>query len=236
MIEQNGQHDRDGQNEPESHSRLAEHPRDVVDAQTLLSIVIHDLENPLGVARGNLEIASEECDSEHVDAAARATERMKRLLDELAVLLRNNSTDEPLEPVEPADVAHECWGTISSGDATLEVEAIPPVWADRARLFHAFSNLFENAIEHGGEDVRIEVGETDDADGLYVADDGTGIPPSDHAEVFEWGRSTADNGTGFGLPIVEVLAESHGWTVELETSARDGARIEITDVDFVESG
>ena len=37
--------------------------------------------------------------------------------------------------------------------------------------------------------------------------------------------------TGFGLSIVEGVAESHGWTVELTEGTEGGARFEFRDVD-----
>ncbi|MFB6175951.1 MAG: GAF domain-containing protein, partial [Halobaculum sp.] len=40
------------------------------------SVVSHDLRNPLNVADGNVELAQEECDSEHLDTVARALDRM----------------------------------------------------------------------------------------------------------------------------------------------------------------
>ena len=82
-----------------------------------------------------------------------------------------------------------------------------------------------NAVEHSDQGVTVTVGETDD--GFYVADDGPGIPPEKHGQVFEKGFTTATDGTGFGLAIVENAAEAHGWTVEITESESGGARFEI---------
>jgi len=54
-------------------------------------------------------------------------------------------------------------------------------------------------------------------DGFYVADDGVGIPESERRDVFEAGYSTAVDGTGFGLRIVDV----HGWRIQV-TDSDDG--------------
>jgi signal transduction histidine kinase len=69
--------------------------------------------------------------------------------------------------------------------------------------------------------------------GFVVEDDGSGIPPADSDQLFEYGFSTDDGGTGLGLSIVETMAESHGWTVELDEEYRDGARFVFSDV-FIE--
>jgi signal transduction histidine kinase len=88
-------------------------------------------------------------------------------------------------------------------------------------------------VEHGSTDTRSEadgvtitVGRV--GDGLYVDDDGPGIPEDDHDDVFEAGYSTSVDGTGFGLDIVREIAEAHGWTVDVTESADGGARFEIT--------
>lgn len=44
----------------------------------------------------------------------------------------------------------------------------------------------------------------------FLEDDGPGIPPDDRDTVFEPGYSTGQDGTGFGLPIVEQVAGAHG--------------------------
>jgi len=71
--------------------------------------------------------------------------------------------------------------------------------------------------------------------GFYVADDGTGIDPSERDAVFDPGHSTERDGTGFGLSIVERIAEAHGWEVSVTESRTGGARFEFTGVDLVDA-
>jgi signal transduction histidine kinase len=49
--------------------------------------------------------------------------------------------------------------------------------------------------------------------------------------MFEAGRSGEDMSTGFGLSIVEQIAELHGWTVDLTDGSDGGARFEFRDVE-----
>ena len=96
-------------------------------------------------------------------------------------------------------------------------------------------NRTDATVEHGtGADtsVCVHVGRT--PNGFYVADDGPGIDPEERDEVFEAGHTTAENGTGFGLAIVERIAEAHGWSVSAAESRTGGARFEFTDVDVIE--
>ena len=73
--------------------------------------------------------------------------------------------------------------------------------------------------------VRVRIGRTDD--GFYVSDDGPGIEPDQRDAVFEPSHTTAPDGTGFGLAIVERIAEAHGWTVSVTESRDGGARFEF---------
>jgi signal transduction histidine kinase len=110
-------------------------------------------------------------------------------------------------------------------DAELTVESERTVAADRSRLRQLLSNLFRNAVEHGGHGPAVTVGDFDS--GFFVADDGPGVPPRERDAVFEWGRSEDETGTGIGLPLVREIARGHGWTVSLVASDTDGARFEF---------
>lgn len=119
----------------------------------------------------------------------------------------------------------------SSAFSYLDANANGEVRADPSRLQQLVENLVRNAVEHGGDDVTVTIGETDDGDGFYIADDGTGIPETMRAQVFQNGFSTIADGTGFGLAIVKEIADAHGWTMEVTESQSGGARFEITGVE-----
>jgi signal transduction histidine kinase len=105
------------------------------------------------------------------------------------------------------------------------------ITADRSQVKQLFENLYRNAVEHGGTDVTVSVGAMDN--GFYVADTGPGIPESEREAVFEAGYSTNQDGTGFGLRIVEEVADAHGWEVAVTESTQGGARFEITGAESV---
>ena len=194
------------------------------------AVVSHDLRNPLSVAEGQLELARSDCESEHLDAVGRALDRMNALIDDLLLLARVGDQAGELDAVDVAALAAECWENVATAGATLTAAVERSVRADGSRLRQLFENLFRNAIEHGGEDVTITVGELDD--GFYVEDTGTGIPEADREAVFEAGYSTARDGTGFGLTIVTQVAQAHGWSVRATESPTGGARFEVTGVEL----
>ena len=194
------------------------------------SIVSHDLRNPINVAQGRLELVRDEYESEHLEAIARAHEHMETLIDDLLTLARQGEEVSELDSIELTTFIKDCWQTVATAEATLRIDVERPVRADRTRLRQLLENLIRNAIEHGGEDVRITVGER--ADGFYLADNGPGIPEDKREEVFKTGYSTTEDGTGFGLMIVQAVAEAHGWEVTVSESEDNGARFDITAVEF----
>ncbi|PSQ57313.1 PAS domain-containing sensor histidine kinase [Halobacteriales archaeon SW_8_68_21] len=196
------------------------------------SIVSHDLRNPLNVARGRLELAREESDPRHLDDVERAHERMETLIDDLLTLARDGEDAGDLEPVDLDTLVRECWEGVGTAGASLRVEADLMVRADRSRLRQVLENLIRNAVDHGGADVTVVVGDLDG--GFYVEDDGPGIPESDRDRVFEGGYTTDPDGTGFGLEIVSEVAAAHDWSVRAAEGTGGGARFEFTGVDSAE--
>jgi signal transduction histidine kinase len=184
------------------------------------------------VAEGYLELAQETCESEHITKASDAIERSQALIKDLLTLAREGDRVDETDPVTLADVADGCWDTVETAAATLTVDTPQTIEADRSRLKQLFENLYRNAVEHGGDDVTVAVGAMDG--GFYVADTGTGIPESERENVFEAGYSTNEDGTGFGLRIIEQITNVHGWDINVAESDQGGARFEFTGVERVE--
>ena len=194
------------------------------------SVLSHDLRNPLNVAQGRLELARETCDCEHFEPIDRAHRRMESLIDDLLTLAREGTAVTDREPVDLSEMATTSWASVDTEAATIVVETDRTVLADESRLQQVFENLFRNAVEHGGNDVTVTLGELDD--GFFVEDDGAGIPAADQPKIFDAGYSTSDEGTGFGLSIVKEIIEAHEWEIRVTEGSHGGARFEITDVDF----
>jgi signal transduction histidine kinase len=201
------------------------------------SVVSHDLRNPLNVATGRVDLERRQRDSENLEAAARALDRMDRLVSDVLTLARQGQDIGEVAPVSLATVAERAWESVDAPDATLEVVGDGSFYADETRLRQLFENLLRNAVEHAASDVTVTVDwlvadeDADVAPGFYVADDGPGIPPGEREAVFEFGYSAAPEGSGLGLTIVETIAEAHGWTVVVTESETGGACFEFRGVD-----
>jgi PAS domain S-box-containing protein len=189
------------------------------------SIVSHDLRNPINVISGRLELARQNPADEHFEEIAEGVERMETIVDDVLTMARQGQTVDERERVDLAELCAETWGNVHTEQATLDVRTERTVRGDRKRLLHVFENLFRNAIDHGRGDVSVTVGDLDD--GFYVEDDGPGISEDERDAVLEKGYTTAEDGTGFGLAIVETAVEAHGWRIEVTERDDGGARFEV---------
>lgn len=197
-------------------------------------VVSHDLKNPLNVAKGRVYMTQETCDEgqEHLEAIRSALTRMEDIIEDTLTLARQGEQVGKKTPVSVTNLTQECWASVETDEATLIIDDAFTLHGDPGRLTHIFENLFCNAIEHGGQEVTVRVGQAGE-DRFYVEDDGPGVPPGDRDTIFEPGHTSTTDGTGFGLTIVKRIAEAHGWEV-LVTEGRDGgARFEFEAINLI---
>ena len=104
---------------------------------------------------------------------------------------------------------------------------------DRDLCFEALSNLLDNALKftpRGGV-VRVGVDRSGGATVITVEDTGPGLPPAEHAKVFqrfyraEVARRTSGN--GLGLSLVAAIAKLHTATVTVRAGATGGCRFDL---------
>ncbi|WP_096395476.1 ATP-binding protein [Halorubrum trapanicum] len=189
--------------------------------------VSHDLRNPLNVAAGNLSMAASEVENERVDTALDAVARMDALIDELLALAKEGQTLGDRREVPFGEVVEKSYENVRAPESTLRITGTVPLSCDSARLTQAFENIIRNAVEHGGSDVTLTAGVLPDGRGVFIEDDGPGIPPAERERAFEKGHTTREDGSGFGLAIVERIVDAHGWEVRVADEAAGGARFEI---------
>jgi signal transduction histidine kinase len=195
----------------------------------------HDLRNPLGIVTGYVEEVRDSGDPEHFDVIEDGLGRIQRLIDETLTLARMGETAVDREPVTLVEAAHRAWRHVDTRDASLAIGADVRFTADESRLEQLLENLFRNCIDHvGGGGFEVRVGALADRHGFYVADDGSGIPEADREQVFEVGYTTSQDGTGFGLRIVQEIADAHGWNVAVGESRDGGTCITVTGVDALD--
>jgi len=199
--------------------------------------VAHDLRNPLALLDAELKQFEARIDPEDeaVDAESirrfctdigTTVDRMQALIDDLLAMAEHGQRVLTAEPTSLEAVATDAWEQIDAPTATLTAKDTE-IDADSDRLRELLANLFRNAVEHAGDDVHVRVQPLDFTAGFAVEDDGPGIPEDEYEEVFEHGFTTAEEGTGFGLAIVEQIVEAHGWSVAVTDGRDGGARFEF---------
>lgn len=198
--------------------------------EEVASLVSNDLRNPLNVASGHLELAMEDTDDPHLESVESALHRMEEMIDGFLLWAQEGRAVEELEEIDIADLLNGCWENVEAEDAELVIENGGTIVADKGRVQRLFENLFRNAIDHAGPGVTVRVGQLEEADGIYLEDDGPGIPEDSRETVFDTGYSTSEEATGLGLAIVKEIVEAHDWRISVTESDDGGARIELTGV------
>lgn len=190
------------------------------------SVVSHDLRTPLALATAGLEQLKANTQADGIEQIESALGRMDDIIGKTLTLARSGRMVGDTEPVSLDQFARQCFHLTGLTDLELVIDDdLPTVEADPDRLRHVFENLYRNAAEHGGVDASVYVEATDE--GFAVGDDGPGIQSEQADKIFEAGFSTNPGGTGFGLTIVNRIADAHGWSIEVGTNEDGGARFEF---------
>ena len=216
------------------------------DRDELLSIVAHDLRNPLStVSMAStllLEVATTDMERKHLEMIRRAAARMQRLIEDLLEVSRieRGRLSMAFAPERVGPVVREAVAMLSplaaSGGIVLEAdvaEDLPAAEMEGSRILQVLSNLVGNALKFtppGGR-VRIACARQDDALRISVSDTGAGIPADQLPHVFGrfWQASDADRrGIGLGLSIVAAIVDAHGGRVWVESEPDVGSTFHFT--------
>ncbi len=212
----------------------------------LLSAVVHELGRPLGAIKAAAQVMGQhETESETVVELSSGiddqVDQLRRLLDDLALLARNDMRNLALDLV-PTDVGalvrEECRRydpRIMQKEIELLTSIAPDTTlpaADPMRLGQIVGNLLDNAIKytpHGGQ-IRVDVRSEPDAVELTIEDSGPGIDPSEQERIFDFlyrspRQERVREGMGIGLALSRRLAEAQGGTLTAHNrAAGTGAR------------
>jgi two-component system phosphate regulon sensor histidine kinase PhoR len=208
--------------------------------------VSHELRTPLTVLHGYLDLLDPDDQPDWAPMIAemqRQSQRMTQLVEDLLMLSRLESRDEPpSEEIVPmsgmlAALRREALA-LSAGRHEVRVEDTAGVdlFGSPPELHSAFSNLVANAIRYTpeGGSVLIALRPERDADGrpgvaLAVADTGFGIPAAHLPRITERfyrvsnSRSRESGGTGLGLSIVKHVLNLHQARLDIASEVGVGS-------------
>jgi signal transduction histidine kinase len=218
----------------------------------LLSLVSHDLKNPVGAIKGYAQLLGrmvKRADvlntDQLIDGLARIDEtssKMTRLINELLNMARlqmGQYLDLDLQPTDIIDLVRQV--VAAQQQTTMRhklllrsnISTLVGQW-DTTHLERVFANLLSNAIKYSpqGDDILVEISqqEVDNVPQAVIAvqDHGIGIPAADLPYIFEQfhraGNVTRSiKGTGIGLSSAQQIVAQHGGTITVESTEGQGS-------------
>ncbi|MBA3546028.1 MAG: HAMP domain-containing protein [Nannocystis sp.] len=196
--------------------------------QRFIANAAHELRSPLTTLYGELSHAlrrsREPAEYERaIQEALGATQRLRRLTDDLLAVARVRADADTSEVVELADLCQEAASLVAADAEARKVEVrqhgtdlrVPGRREDLLRLLR---NLLENAVRHSpaGGVVHLRCEQHGGHVELTVRDQGPGVAEVDRDKLFEAfyrgarERAANDGGTGLGLTIAREIALAHG--------------------------
>jgi signal transduction histidine kinase/ABC-type multidrug transport system ATPase subunit len=188
----------------------------------------HELRTPLTAITGYASTLSAtdvtwDAASQRRFLAAIATEsaRMGRLVGDLLDASAISSGVLSIQPdwCDPPAILEAAVTAVPGGarEVRVEIEAVPPVWADHDRLEQVLVNLLDNALRHGAAPVTLRMYRIGEQAAIEVADAGRGIPPRLRQSVLEpYVRGdTSVPGAGLGLAICKGIVDAHHGLLEI---------------------
>jgi two-component system cell cycle sensor histidine kinase PleC len=190
---------------PVADRRQLEYIKDIHGSGLLLLSIINDVLDMSKIEAGKLELVSESVNLQKLvgDAVRIVHERAR----ERGIVIALDMPDEPVA---------------ISGDE----RAIKQI------MLNLLSNAVKFSHENGQIDIRLKPGASRVA--LEVEDYGIGMTPQEMERALQpFGQAKPATtrtygGTGLGLPIAKGLAEAHGGTLTLESTAEQGTLVRVT--------
>ncbi len=184
----------------------------------------------LSISRGDLELASEAW-----PILARNLDRIHDLTFNMLAWSRSAALE--LEPIQIGAIIQEAIDLLETSCRHRKVKIsmdgqddLPPVPVDASAFHQALLNLLTNAIEAvpsktGQIRVSLSIDEQCQWFTCTVEDNGDGVAPGRHIEIFQPFTSTkGQRGTGLGLAVPRKMAREHGGDLILDPDFQGGAR------------
>ncbi|MDE5901608.1 MAG: sensor histidine kinase [Muribaculaceae bacterium] len=212
----------------------------------LTNNINHELKTPVASVRACVETLLAYPDMpeakrrEFLEKSLLNTDRLKRLLDDVALITRMDDGSDVIsrEPVDVGEIVREVadesaiMASAKGIKMELDIEGELPVNGNAGLLASVFQNLIDNAVAYsGGSRIRISaVGGGGGMAVIRVADNGCGVAPEHLPHLFERfyrvdkGRSRRSGGTGLGLSIVKNAVGLHHGSIRVD-NGRDGGLV-----------
>lgn len=209
--------------------------------------IAHEIRNPLTGIHGYLyamdEICSEMSDSESAGVLRATIEKIRKAAGKMeSVIRRVLDFSKPGTPhLELLDLSGPVQEALSllgptlrkaGVDVSASLAPVPPIHGDRMQLEQAVVNIVDNAARalrsrDGGKRVAVSLDSSEGRVRLTIADNGPGIPQADQERIFDPFYTTASDGTGIGLSIVQRIVADHDGSIRVSQSPLGGAEFSV---------
>ena len=212
----------------------------------LLSIT-HELKTPLAAIKLSSETLLKrnldpELSKQIVSQTLSNAERLNDLIDNvlLATNIDSQTYQFKMQTLNLSDLIHETADVIFvdphfKGQLNIETDS-QRIYGDELAIKLVLSNIFNNAIKYGGENVVVHVKtETErNSEKLIISDNGIGIDVKESKQIFKKFYRVGDEetretkGTGLGLYIVKEILRYHKAKIEIKPNVPKGTQFIIT--------
>ena len=214
----------------------------------LVSLMVHDLRNPLTGIVGFLDLLSEDTPDPETRrdamAALEASGRVRETLDDLLCvrMLETSSLSLNRERVRAESVVEDAMGSLRGAARARRVEIHKRAESndlmldgDRKLVRRAVENLLSNALKYApqGSVVSAAIRRAGSDVEIEVTDRGHGVPDAAKQQVFrkfasvEAARGEARRGVGLGLYLVSLVATAHGGSATVRDGKDGGAAFSL---------
>lgn len=230
----------------EQRSRIERLEEAVRARDAVLSVVAHDLRNPLGVisiaANTLLQRLPGPSSRRPVERIIRSAQRADRMVRDL-LAISAIETGQLLLDVKPVNTADLIFSAVESqqnvaAEASIIIGTdlspeLPPICADEERLLEVLENLMGNAFKFTSERGTITVGASRRNGDvvIWVKDSGSGIAPEQMPHIFDrfWQAQKKERrGLGLGLSISKAIVDAHGGEIWAESELGVGTTVHFT--------
>lgn len=228
--------------------RLQEELKSVKEnASRFTSVVAHDLQAPLRMITGFLDLLSgrysqqlDEKALQYIGFAVQGAGKMKQLIKDLQLYTSLSNDNSPQEKINLTEVVNDIMtknaATWEPVNLSIHIGDLPVVVGRKNQISLLLEELLLNAVKFSDEKPpHVSVSAKDVSPGwrITVADQGIGFDPAFAENIFEiFRRLHPDNGrfagTGIGLALCKRICELHGWDIRAVSVPGKGAEFILT--------